>query len=61
MPYDPLMRWETEGGASHPTGGGEPPERPQEEAVERLDLARPAPVRRTDSLRLPAVGPELGR
>ena len=61
MPYDPMMRWETEGGASHPTDAGEPAERPKGEGVERVDRPRPAHVRHPDGLRLPAVRPGLGR
>jgi hypothetical protein len=46
MPYDPLMRWETEGGAGGQTDGDELAERPSEDTAEQPD----------PSLRPPASG-----
>ena len=37
MPYDALMRWETEGGAGDPTNEDELAQRPSEEAAEQPD------------------------
>ena len=48
MPYDPLMRWETEGGAGDPTNGDEPAKRPSEEALEQLDPSLRAPESELD-------------
>ena len=42
MPYDSLMRWETEGGATDPTNGDELAERPSEDGAERPDPSDPA-------------------
>jgi hypothetical protein len=41
MPYDSLMRWETEGGATDPTNGDELAERPSEDDAERPDPSPP--------------------
>jgi hypothetical protein len=37
MPYDALMRWETEGGATGRTNGEKSAERPSEEDAEKPD------------------------
>jgi hypothetical protein len=49
MPYDSLMRWETEGGATDPTNGDEPAERPNDEDAERPLPVAPGADKRPES------------
>jgi hypothetical protein len=54
MPYDPLMRWETEGGATHLTNGGGPG-RSSEDPAQTItrDLVEPRQIEPEDCVVTP--------